>query len=256
MKSLLNVLSAEVLKLKRTNAARMVVIAPLSVVGLVTFLAANVTTLVLNQRIELWLAFTRVVLIFWASLMLPLYITLETALVAGVDHSENHWKILMARPVPRWTFYVAKLLIVVAMTILSMLLLLLGILAAGFVLPRLRADLRFASVIPMMQIVQKVAEVAGLGCLSLAIQHWVSLRWRSFTVASAVGIVGMVTGYGMLFTAGRGSPGLAIYHPWSFPMLALANEPSNLGSLIGLAVLLGIAASAVGCWDFARRDVE
>jgi hypothetical protein len=64
MKALLRVLSAEILKLKRTNAVRMVIVASLAVIGLVTFLAGNVTTLILNQRIELWLSLTRITLIF------------------------------------------------------------------------------------------------------------------------------------------------------------------------------------------------
>ena len=64
MKALLRVMSAEILKLKRTNAVRMVIVAPLAVLGLVTFLAGNVTTLILNQRVELWLSLTRISLIF------------------------------------------------------------------------------------------------------------------------------------------------------------------------------------------------
>ena len=38
------------------------------------------------------------------------------ALISGLDHAENQWKNLFARPVPRWTFYFAKLMIVMAMT--------------------------------------------------------------------------------------------------------------------------------------------
>jgi ABC-2 type transport system permease protein len=256
MKDAVHVLSAEILKLKRTNALRMVFIAPLAVTTLVTFLAANVTTLLLNQRTELWITLTRLVLIFWAILMLPLYVTLETALVAGVDHADNHWKILLTRPVPRWTFYAAKLFVVVMMAIASMVILVGGIVVAGLVLPKLQPDLRFAPVIPIAQIARKAAQVFGLALLLVAIQHWVSLRWRSFTVAIGVGIVGMVVGYGMLFTARGGSGGFAIYCPWSFPMMALLNPPANVTPLIWISATLGVALSALGGWEFSRRDVE
>lgn len=256
MKALLHVLSAEILKLKRTIALRMVVLAPVAIVGLVTFLAANVTTIILNQRTELWLSLTRLALVLWATLMLPLYVTLEASLVAALDHAENHWKVLVARPVPRWTFYVVKLFVVAAMTILSMVLLLCGIVLSGLMLPKIQPDLHFASAIPLGQMAGKAAQVFGLAFLLLSIQHWVSLRWRSFTVSVGVGIVGMVIGYGMLFTARGGDPGFAIYCPWSFPMMALVNPPANVTPLICLSAVLGIAWSAAGCWDFSRRDVE
>jgi len=256
MKALLRALSAEILKLKRTNAVRMVIVAPLAVIALVTFLAGNVTTLILNQRVEVWLSLARITLIFWAILMMPLYVTLETALVANIDHAENHWKILLARPVPRWTFYTVKLVVVGVMTLLSIAILVCGIVAAGLILPKIQRDLHFAPVIPIRQIVQKASEVFGLAFLYLAIQHWVSLRWRSFTVSVSFGIVGMVVGYGMLFTARGGSPGFAIYCPWSFPMMTLVNPPADVMPLLWISVALGVAWSVAGCWDFCRRDVE
>jgi lantibiotic transport system permease protein len=96
-------LSAETLKLKRTIAFKMAVLAPLAVVLLTAFMAsqAPVSTLHLRPSANLWLALARTNLQFWGLLMLPLYITLETALIAGVDHAENQWKALFARPVPR-----------------------------------------------------------------------------------------------------------------------------------------------------------
>ena len=36
---------------------------------------------------------------------------IETALIAGLDHSENQWKNILALPVPRWTIYIGKLLV-------------------------------------------------------------------------------------------------------------------------------------------------
>src|SRR5205809_6202072 len=78
--------------------------------------------------------------------MMPLYITLETALIAGLDRSENQWKSLLARPVPRWTLYVAKLIVIVAMTAASTLALPCGILMAGAILPRLQPQCGYAFV--------------------------------------------------------------------------------------------------------------
>jgi len=256
MSALVKVFLAETLKLKRTIALRMVVVAPAAVVLLVLFLTSNVTTLLLNQRVELWTALTRITLIFWSILMMPLYVTLETALVAGIDHSDNQWKVLLTRPVPRWTFYVVKLFTVMLMTGTSTMLLIFGIVADGSILPKIQPDLHFAPAIPWPDITTKAAQVASLGFLLLTIQHWVSLRWRSFTVAVAVGIVAIVVGYAMLFTTSQNSPGWAIYCPWSFPMLALGTRSANLTGLLWINALLGITVSTIGSWEFSRRDSD
>src|ERR1700712_2927519 len=111
--------------------------------------------------------------------MMPLYIALEAALVAGLDHSENQWKSLLARPVPRWTWYIAKLIVIITMLAASTVVLQCGILLAGMILPHLQPELTFAMPIPWISILKPGAYVAALAFLSLTIQHWVSLRWRS-----------------------------------------------------------------------------
>lgn len=120
---LLRVLHAESLKMKRSIALAMVAIIPVSV-GILTliYLAARARLSPAGYSGEgqsLWKELAYSNLLIWTLLMLPLFITLETALIAGLDHAENQWKNLLARPVPRWTFYAAKLLVVMAMTAAS-----------------------------------------------------------------------------------------------------------------------------------------
>ena len=86
----------------------MIFVAPLLVALLQFFIG-------LNQRripagFKLWDAVFQNSLSVWAIFMLPLLITLETALLAGVEHTEKQWKHLLALPVPRYTVYLAKLL--------------------------------------------------------------------------------------------------------------------------------------------------
>lgn len=137
---LLRVLHAESLKMKRTIALALVVIAPFAVGALILFVASQSPFSTLRMRNAAgnqWMALARLNLLIWAALMLPLFITLETALMAGLDHAGNQWKNLLARPAPRWTFYAAKLLVVMAMTAASTALLLCGVLLAGAILPLL-----------------------------------------------------------------------------------------------------------------------
>src|SRR5438067_4380208 len=75
---LLRVLHAELLKMKRTIALKMVVIAPAVVVLLVLFLASQApfSTLNRNGLGNKWLVLATLNLRVWAALMMPLFITL------------------------------------------------------------------------------------------------------------------------------------------------------------------------------------
>jgi hypothetical protein len=253
---LVRVLWAELLKMKRTIALKMVLIAPLAVGALVVFMVSQApfSTLRRNPTGE-WLGLARLNLVIWALLMMPLFITLETALVAGLDHADNQWKNLLARPVPRWTFYVAKLVVVGLMTAFSTAILFAGVVTAGTVLPRIQPELHFAPPVPYADMFRQCANVAALAFLALTIQHWVSLRWRAFSIATGFGIVAMVTGYLMAF-AGRQTGGWPQYFPWSLPMLVVATPPQNVTAALWMGGLAGLIVAAAGCWDFCRLDVK
>ncbi len=254
--TLLRVLHAELLKMKRTIALKMVVLAPAVVVLLIFFIATQTPFSMLrrNANGNEWAALMRANLWFWAFLMLPLYITLETALLAGLDHSENQWKSLLARPVARWTLYAAKLIVVVAMVAASTLVLLCGIFLAGAILPRLQPQLVFGFPIPWAAIFRAGFEVMGLSFLALTIQHWVSLRWRSFPVAVGTGIVATVVAFFAVF-ASQQTGGWPQYFPWALPMLVVARQPHNIEATLLISVALGLIVAAVGCLDFCRREV-
>ena len=255
--TLVRVLHAEALKMKRTIALKMVVIAPVAVGLLILFMASQAPFSMLRRNAagNEWLQLTRLNILAWALLMLPMFITFETALVAGLDHAENQWKNLLARPVPRWTFYVAKLLVVMAMTGASTAVLLGGVLAAGAVLPRIQPELHFGFPVPFAAIFRQGAEVAGLSFLALTIQHWVSLRWRAFSVATGFGMVAMVTGY-LMVVSSRQIDGWQQYFPWSLPMLVLAKTPHNIEAALWIGGAAGLVIAAAGCLDFCRREVK
>src|SRR5262245_40851491 len=158
------VLHAETLKMKRTSALKIVVLAPAVIVLLFLFLAspAPYSSLKRNAGGNKWMVLANAILRLWASLMMPLFIALETALVAGLDHSENQWKSLLARPVPRWNFYVTKLVAVMAMTAISTFVLVCGILIDGAILARVQTEVLFASPVPWVAIFRDCAQVAGL----------------------------------------------------------------------------------------------
>jgi hypothetical protein len=251
------VLHAESLKMKRTMALKMVVLAPATVVLLALLMASQAPFTMLRRGgvSNEWMALERVHLMFWAFLMMPLFLTLESALVAGLDHSENQWKSLLARPVARWTFYVAKLLVVMAMIAAATLLLLGGVVMDGLALKRLQSQVTFSIPIPWLAMVRECAQVAGLAFLALTLQHWVSLRWRSFAAPVGVGIVALVIGFSA-FAATQQVAAWPQYFPWSLPMLVLSRRPINIEAVLWVSWAVGLVVAAAGCVDFCRREVK
>ena len=108
MTYLLRALSAEILKTKRTLAFWMTLVTPAVVCILQLLMLLCWTGQYGAELGDAWIASSQNTYALWAILALPLFITLETALLAQTEHSEKHWKHLFAQPIPRWAAYAAK----------------------------------------------------------------------------------------------------------------------------------------------------
>jgi hypothetical protein len=243
--SLIRVLHAEVLKLKRTLAFRMIFVAPLLVATLQFFV-------IWNQKrpgadFNLWGMISRASLSVWAVFMLPLLITLETALINGVEHGEKQWKHIFALPVPRYAVYAAKLLIAQTLAAASTLILCAMTVLVGLALARLRPELPHTGAIPYVWILKHATFVWMAAWLIIAIHTWVSIRWPGFALALGAGIGGT---FFALFAA---SAGIGKYYPWLLPVNVFMEERFAAALLLGAGG--GVVAAVIGCLEFVRRDV-
>jgi hypothetical protein len=245
---LLRAFSAETLKLKRTLALGLALLAPLLVIGLQCLVALH-SSFSLEVGENPWLAFSQGVTILWGLLMLPLFVTLQTALTANLEHGEKTWKQLYAMPVPRWTIYAAKTIINLAIIGLSTAVLGFGQIAAGLILGVIKPSLHFAEWPVDWQPILFQAGAIYLGAwLIIAIHTWISLRWHSFPLASGVGIAATITSFIAINSE------WARYFPWTQAVNVVSAEPDiPLALTIGIAG--GLAASLLGGWDVTRRDV-
>jgi hypothetical protein len=250
------VLWAEILKTKRTVALRMAVVTPAALMALMIFIAVESPfSSLLSQQVDLWIALARRSLMIWTALALPLSITFEGALMAGLEHAENQWKNLFALPVPRWTIYISKLVVVIALILLSTAMLLAFVVLGGKLLPLMEPTLPFATPIPWLTFLQLGAEAMGLAFLAIAIQQWVSVRWPSFTVAVGFGLVATVAGFVITGATARDGPEWAGYFPWTLPTVALV-RPEKVSTFLLFSMMCGLAIAILGCWEFCRRDVQ
>lgn len=183
--------------------------------------------------------------------MLPLFITLETALIGGLEHSGNNWKHLFAQPVPRSTIYTAKLASGMALIGISQLMLFLYILLSGWLLGILKPEAGLGAAPPAGDILGYAAIAYAASWLLISLHTYVGIRWKNFVVAMSFGIAMTVAGFLILNSR------LANFYPWALPGLILnkikTGDPYLLQILIGGPAAL--IPAVLGAWDFIRRDV-
>jgi hypothetical protein len=91
--------------------------------------------------------------------------------------------------------------------------------------------------------------------LALTIQHWVSGRWRAFSVAAGIGIVTLIAGC-FAVAASQNVEAWPQYTPWALPMLVLARQPHNIEAALRIGAAAGAVAAAARCWEFCRREAS
>lgn len=243
--SLLRALHAELLKLKRTLAFRVIFLLPFLVATLQFFIAWR--TKKFAPGFNLWESLPTSSFQVWAVFMLPLLITLETALLNGIEHSDRQWKHIFALPVPRYAIYFAKVIVAQALILISTFILAALIVVVGVVAIYLRPELANSGPVPYGWIAKYAALVWLASWLIIAIHTWISVRWSGFPIPLGAGIGGT---FFALFAA---SASIGKYYPWLLPMNLFID--GRFTSAIVFGVAGGIIAVLVGCFEFVRRDV-
>lgn len=243
------VLSTEFLKIKRTLALWMVLIAPAVVLALQFMIAYQANGNLNRPGTDVWGRIVQNAMSLWTILMMPMFITLETSLLAGMENTDKNWKSLLALPVPRWMIYAAKFTVTVTLLWTAHAILITGTMLNGALLKALQPALKLGALswTPVLQPMMKISLAALFG---VAIQHWVSLRWQTFTAALGFGMCAMVAGFIAVNSAKWGP-----WYPWSMPMHVVLHRPDGREILLAFALGGAAVSVAAGCWEFVRREI-
>jgi hypothetical protein len=254
MSALARALSAETLKLKGTLALWMCLIAPAVVVVLYVLQISFAHLPAARGEPDpalAWEMYCKSVLGLWAFLMLPLFVTLEAALLAGLEHADRQWKHLLALPLPRGAHYLAKLVALVALVGLAFLALVALIPLGGLLLTWLRPAFGIAGMPPWDYLLRSAGQAWVASLFVVALQCWIAVRWQSFTVAVSVGMSATVMG----FLIGQ-SERFGHWYPWSMPVQVLAGK-GQWTEFVMAAGLIGFAvAGLLALVDFRRREFD
>ena len=250
--AILRALHAERLKTKRTLALWLAPLAPLVIIALQMAVVFQQQKYYKAKDIaNAWIDYGQQTVFLWAILMLPLFITLETALLAHLEHGNGQWKHLFALPIPRGAIYAAKQVSSMAIIGLSMAALYATIILSGLALRELTPGLGFEAPVPWWDLFRYIALSYLASWLILSIHTWVGLRWSSFVVASATGIAAMVIAV-LMFQSDW-----AQWYPWTWPGVVAngVEAGEEVGTQLLIGSLGGLGAALLGAWDVVRRDV-
>jgi len=237
----------EALKLRRTLAVWMILVAPAVVVALQLMIWSRNRT-GFAADVNLWQSFLGNVLSMWAIFMQPMFVALVAALVYHVDHASQGWMRLYTLPVPRWTVPSAKLAILVVMTVAATVVLLAGSLAATALAPLLNHRIVLHHEVPLTAVVLRTAKVQAATLLVLVIQNLVSLRWSSLVVSLGVGVTG--TFLGLFGTGWKYGP----YFPWLMGLLSIHGRPEVIARILWLGPTLSVLVAVATLVYASRRD--
>jgi hypothetical protein len=232
MNALTRALCAETLKMKRTLALWLTILTPAALVFLEVVGATQRQgqLSLLPPDINRWSMLFEDLFSLWVILVFPLFITLETALLGQLEHGNGTWKLVDTQPVPRWATLAVKQIWGLGLVTLGMLALVALTLIGGIILDILVPELAIEPPIPWKGILSQVRIALLASGIILAVHTWIALRFRSFVVASAVGI--------MMTVAGLVLAGLewTQYFPWTMPGMALNNYYDGLSYAFYLVI--------------------
>lgn len=236
-------LAVEAIKLRRSLALLLVVVAPALIAVFVFF------NLLRAERAMPWPMLLQTSAAIWAFFMLPMSVTALTALVAHTEHGPRAWDTLRALPVPRWHLYAAKALgvltLVVAMSALLAMMTFAATAAAAWLKPAIAPtgapDLAAYFVL--------LGRIFLASWLLVAVQLWIALRFPSFVPALATGIGG--TFFAVVATTAK----IGVVLPWQIPINQLASDPQRAQLALAVGAVGGCAAFGAMLWRLSRREV-
>jgi hypothetical protein len=243
MSAFLDVCRIETLKLRRTLALWMTLVAPAAVILLQLLIVTRVGDGP-GADIDIWLSFQKNALTMWALFMQPLFV----ALVYHLEHASNGWLRLFVLPVPRWTIPAAKLGAVLGLVTLATIALFVLAVAATWMAPALNAKVELPAEIPWGELVWRAGRVFVATLAVVAIQNFVSFRFASVPLSLGVGIVG--TFVGLFASSWKGGP----YFPWLMGLHAIHGKEAIAARIMWMAPLLAVLVAGATIVYASRRD--
>ncbi|GAB7388284.1 hypothetical protein BSNK01_21210 [Bacillaceae bacterium] len=242
----MNLVAAEIRKLKRSRLLWLVVLLPLVLIfhGIQNF--ARYEHIWTRDD---WTVILEQCFLLYPSLLYPLLIAVVMALIARIERSGNGWKHLLALPVRREQVYIVKFLIAVVLLAISM-----AMFATGIIFGGMMAGAE--GNVPYRLIVEAVVLCFAASAPIMAVQYVLSIRFSHIGIPLAFGI-----GLSIPTILVANSDKYWIFDPWTYPAIATLGtlreefDKSSM-TMYGIALTLFLFVFLYGLTEFRRRDVQ
>ncbi|MGM0920185.1 MAG: ABC transporter permease [Bacillota bacterium] len=223
---MMQLLSAELLKLRKTKVLSLLFVSPFFA-GVLGFKLGQIEGIP-NE----WLSPLLIMVPAHALILLPLMIGILTSFLCRYEHLQGGWKQLLSLPVSRVSIFMSKWLMISLLILINQLLFITAWVIVG-------AVKGYSDPFPA-DIFIKLLTGGFLAALPLAALFlWVSMAWTSFAAPLALNVMFTLPNI-MIINSEKIGP----YYPWAQPFLAMM--PQNEGSFITeISFYLSIACGFV-----------
>ncbi|MDX8046485.1 ABC transporter permease [Gracilibacillus sp. S3-1-1] len=235
---MLQLLQADLLKIKRKGMWFLAVLGPVGVVALQMVNYGVRKDYLLQQNNDYWGSYLLNTSAF-TPLAIVLGIAILTSFIASIENETNAWKQLIALPISKMAVYLSKFIVLSFMLFVSSCLLMVFTLAFGLLL-------NFDQEIPFLMLLQYSFFPFLAALPVLALQLWVATVSKNQGIPITTGVLGVILAYSAFF--------LPDWMIWKWP--TLVNEWDNPVINVWLGLSIGCLLYMMGMFDFTRRDVK
>ncbi|WP_192820723.1 ABC transporter permease [Rufibacter sp. LB8] len=246
-------ISSEALKIKRTWAFWLSVLAPLSIVGMNFLVFYFKGDRIVKPGQDPWGLWAGNNFSITAQLLVPLFLALITALVNGMEHNSLGWKQLYAAPVPRWSVFLNKFLLLLGLVVLTYATFLVGVLLGGYALGYTRPHLKFQDYHHVATISLAAFRILVASLFIFTLQFYISFRFKSIAMGIGLGIL-----FTLAFLVASRWEHIG-YYPYSWPSFAAmafyAQEKAVFIPQMWYSLGSSLFLLLIGVWESIKRQV-
>ncbi len=250
-----SILSAELLKYKRSHAFILAIAAPLFLAAIFFLGYYFKGAEFLQEGVNGWRHLIRNSFVVGSSFLFPMYIILLGLLIHQIEHRINGYKLCFTWPVKRWKVIVAKILALELFIAFSLLIFGAALFLSGTIIEwHLPQFFEFNS--GLIGFTATILLGIFTSCTFMtAIQFWASMNWKNAVIPIAIGMAGLIS----IIVLSKGWE-YADYHPYGLTNYSLAEilfengQPIlNRINLYGLAG--GIVFYLLGSLQMTRKRI-
>ncbi|SHM92127.1 ABC transporter permease [Mucilaginibacter sp. OK098] len=243
---------AEFLKSKGTAVIWITIVAAIFV-PVIDFIICLERPDVMINRMQpgFWLPYLQFVWKNTAAIIVPIYTILITSLIVQIEYRNNTWKQVYASPRKFGDIFFSKLIVINALVFLFFVLFSLFFTLSGLAVGMVNTAYRVSDNPIPFEAVTALAGRVYLGIVPvMAIQYWLSLRFKNFVIPLGIGIGLWISGVVLL------DWDKIIYYPYMYAPLMFftdfTNHPESLSKLVVNSSVCFVLALLLGAWNIRR----